>query len=707
MATITPWYAGRCVRRNDTIAHIEVVARKTDEGWALVDTPRRLFPKMGEVEMRGADSPPLRQGEWIAFQVVPSDRKGQWRATRTHRLYAYYDLQNAQSLEDVRRILTIEGLPAHNVPGTWMVRTPDEQIIQVELAGSGENTLVLSKTTALPGYSFDLNAVVSIPTGTTDEMLYELEPDSKASHIYDWSPEKGYIERVVRWISGANSGQMTQVATWLQQHADEKTSNVAVNPNDLLAVQHALRSGELAKRLMADQSTLRKLAEALASDSKIADLVEREMKAILEEERNSIRVQLETQLTEETNSKRSLRKAEIDEELKTYAASMRTELAQQIERNQLEGEAALAEYHSTKKAEVEQVLGQQLASLEEKKAVLERTWSDLSQRRISLTSELEELEAQAANLRMSVTDLEVQKAQEIVQLEVLKAAATSERRGFTSTAVVPLTRPESAKVWTCSEAGQIIKDCPLLTSEGKKLMEQFLALVLAGETPLLIGPDVSDFLLIAESLIASGRSARLEADPTVLTFEDLWVRAGTGLPTSLSQGLALASAADPCSILAVIEHVERSGARYWMPALTDRARRGDLPRRFFLCATVEDADCEEAEALRARQIWLPINDAIAKDTAAVAPLWLSSRHLRELDPGECPIENIESGLHVAQQLANRLGLVNTLRTVRAATEIAAFHTGKSSTEAMARMVTLFLHPAVKKNPQAQLTKESQ
>lgn len=695
MAAVTPWYAGRCVRRNDMIVHIEVVAHKTDAGWEPLDNPRRLFPKMGEVEMRSLDSMPLRQGEWVAFQVVPSDRRGQWRATSPRRLYAYQDLSQAQSLEEVRQILTIEGLPANNVPGTWIIRTHDEQVIQVELVRSGENTLVLSKNTILPAYTFDVDSVVSIPTGTEDEIRYELETDTFPCHTYDWTPEQGYIERVVRWISGANSQQMTQVAAWLQQHADERTSHVAANPNDVLAFQHALRSGELAKRLTTDQAILRNLAHALTSDSKIAGLIEREIKAIAEEERNAIRAQLEAQLAEEGEAQRRLRKAEIDTELKMYEKSQRAEMAQRLEHERREGEEALTAYKSAQKEEIERILGEQLASLEQKKTTLEQAWSGLSQRRNELTSELEALEAHAEYMKSLVADLEAYKAKGELELAGLNAAVgeATERLEFASTRVVPLRRPGAAKVWSCAEAGQIIKDCPLLTSDGKRLMEQFLALVLAGETPLLVGPDVEDFLLIAESLIASGRSARLKADPTVLTFEDLWVRAGTGLPTPLAQGLALATAADPCSILAVIEHVERSGARFWLPALADRARRGDLPRRLFLCATLEDADCEEAEALRANQIWLSVKDAIAKETAAVAPLWLSSENRRELDPGKRPVESIESGLSVAHQLANRLDLVNTLRAVRAAAEVATFHTGKGATEGMARMIALFLHTA--------------
>lgn len=708
MAATTPWYAGTCERRHDMIVHLKVVAVETATGWAPVDNPHKLFRKSGEVEMRGVDSATLRFGEWVKFQVGPSERKGQWKATRHHRLYAYYDLSHVQSIEEVRRILTLDGLPTYRAAGLWMLRIHNDQVIQVELTRSGNDILLGAHITTLPAYDFDPDAVVSMPSGKADDLFYDLNTDVKPCHAYDWTPEKGYIERVVHRLIGTQAPQMAQIVAWLQQHADERTNRVTANPDDVLAAHEALRSGELAKRLAADQTLLRAFTDSLSCDARIASLLERERKALLEEERNTIRQQLETQLALETEQQRSLRATELDAELNAYEISQRAELAEQLEQERREAKENLTAYRAAQKAEIDNSLGAQRAAMEQEKVELEEACASLAHSRDGLASTLQALEAQAEYLHALVADLktaaavlEEQKAQEAVELERLKATAAvvSENSRSVSTAVVPFLRPDTAQIsWSCSEAGTIIKDFPLLTGDGKRLMEQFLALVLAGETPLLIGPDVEDFLLIAESLMASGRSARLEADPTILTFEDLWIRAGTGLPTPLSQGLSLASSEEPCSVLAVIERVERSGARFWLPALTDRARRGDLPRRFLLCATVEDADCEEAEALRARQIWLPVSEAIVRDAATVAPLWLSSGYRRELNPGERPAESIESGLGVAQKLANRLGLVNTLRAVRAAAEVAAFHSGKDAIDAMARMNTLFLNTVGSEQP---------
>lgn len=72
-----------------------------------------------------------------------------------------------------------------------MIRTNGERIIQVELIRSNENTLVISKVGAIPVYDFELDGIVLMPTGVANEVLYELKADSKPSHIYDWTPDKG------------------------------------------------------------------------------------------------------------------------------------------------------------------------------------------------------------------------------------------------------------------------------------------------------------------------------------------------------------------------------------------------------------------------------------------------------------------------------------------------------------------------------------
>ncbi|WP_134517417.1 hypothetical protein, partial [Pseudomonas aeruginosa] len=694
-------------RRNDMTVQLKVVAVKTKLGWSLVENPHKLFRKSGEVEMRGADVASLRFGEWVKFQVGPSERKDQWRATRHHRLYAYYDLSSAQSVEEARQTLTFNGVATHRPPGIWMIRINGDQVVQIEFTRSGDDLLLASHITTLPAYEFDQDSVISMPTGSSEHLFYDLGSDAKPCYTYDWTPESGYIERVIRRLAGFQSPQLAEIISWLQQHADERTGRITVNPDDVLAAHEALRSGELAKRLNAEQTLLRSLVDALTGDARMAGLLERERNALIEQERNTIHTNLEMQLAVEMELQRDLRTSQLEVQLKEHEAASRAQIKEQLDHDRQEAESAIAAYQAAQKVEIDKVICSRLAALEQEKAELTEYCANLSQSRDELILTLHELEIKAEDLNALVGDLSAavtilkeQREHGTAEVERLKeiSRVASEGRGYAPVTVVPFYRPKHSTAWCCSEAGEVLKNCALLTSNGKKLMEQFIALSLAGEIPLLVGPDVADFLLVAESLVASGRSARLEADPTILTFEDLWVRAGTGLPTSLAQGLTLASSQEPCSVLGVIDRAERSAARFWLPALTDRARRGDLPRRLLLCATVEDDSCEEAEALRGSQIWLPVKEAIAKDAATVAPLWLSPSQYRELDPGDCPVESIEGGLNVAQKLANRLGLVNTLRAVRSAAEVATFYKGKEAIDAIARMNTLFLNSVGSEQP---------
>ncbi|RDT21886.1 hypothetical protein DXF94_28560, partial [Klebsiella pneumoniae] len=137
-------------------------------GWSLVENPHKLFRKSGEVEMRGADVASLRFGEWVRFQVGPSERKDQWRATRHHRLYAYYDLSSAQSVEEARQTLTFNGVATHRPPGIWMIRINGDQVVQIEFTRSGDDLLLASHITTLPAYEFDQDSVISMPTGSSE-----------------------------------------------------------------------------------------------------------------------------------------------------------------------------------------------------------------------------------------------------------------------------------------------------------------------------------------------------------------------------------------------------------------------------------------------------------------------------------------------------------------------------------------------------------
>jgi hypothetical protein len=86
----------------------------------------------------------------------------------------------------------------------------------------------------------------------------------------------------------------------------------------------------------------------------------------------------------------------------------------------------------------------------------------------------------------------------------------------------------------------------------------------------------------------------------------------------------------------VISRADRSAARFWYPALAATARRGGLPLRLFICATLEDEKSEEAKHLLREAISLRIDDVIAPGAALIAAAKLSGPGAdpRELLPPE-------------------------------------------------------------------------
>ncbi|EAY9417917.1 hypothetical protein AIP31_22555, partial [Salmonella enterica] len=112
-----PWYIGRYDRRNDRFSYFKVVAQQTENGWHAIDNPKKMFPRTGEVELTGFDTSQLRPNDWIIFQVDTNTRSKLTRAKHPRRIYPYYDLSSAQSLQKARHRLSLEGIETCGEPG--------------------------------------------------------------------------------------------------------------------------------------------------------------------------------------------------------------------------------------------------------------------------------------------------------------------------------------------------------------------------------------------------------------------------------------------------------------------------------------------------------------------------------------------------------------------------------------------------------------
>ncbi len=669
-----PWYIGRYDRRNYR-SYLKVVARGTKNDWYALDNPKKMFPRTGEVELIGSDSLQLRQGDWIVFQVGVGTRNKVVLAKHPRRIYPYYDLSSEESLLALRRRLSFDGIDmdTEGEPGQWAIRFGPEALILTNLADSKSGRLTLSRNQNVPEYNFNESGVIAVSgMSKGGKAFYMPNVDALPCRTHDWTPDKQYIENVVQLISRTDSTTEI-IASWLRKHSEDQNGILKSGVDDLLAAAQALRSGELAKKLEEEHSLARQFTEIALNDGSIAALLERQIQNIVEEERDALRAEQQKAIDNEFLSERLRLRSIIEDETQTLLSTKKSEIEQMLAQfRQSEKEKLNAEL-AEKRENTEQKLRQEKTALEKEIAHLKDVGADLSnqneRRRLTLVSLASEHEKSSVSL-LNAKELAVQAEAE---LERMNVAILEKARQMAYSAIPAVRTSAETKVIVCLVLGRIVSENRLLTPDGKILMEQFIALMLAGEFPLLYGPKTQDFLAIAESLISSGRSIRQIADPTMLSYEDLWVRAGNNLATPLYQGLLLSDASRPRTILAVIEQVERSGSRFWLPALKNRLRGGDFSRRFFLCGTIENEDCEEAEKMKEEHIRLQVKNAVIQNAVALSPWHLSIENFSELDPGTAPQGSLPDKLIIANKMSGgRLNIVNTLRATRTALEVASF-----------------------------------
>lgn len=662
MAANLAWYAGQCVKRNDVNMTVRVTAVRLSEAWSLLDNPQKLFPKAGEVEVRLSNPSGYHPNDWVTFQMAPKEPRGKWKASTYRALIPFLDLESIGDLASLRRCLTEDGVEGLPQAGACAIRFSEDRIIMLNLALSPDNRYRMAPVSNFYVYAYDHECVQHIPSDATEVSLYELKRGIERIQELDWSPDDGYIKRIVRAMSRAHDPDLETVVGWLKRHADDATGQVGANPEDCLVAQQGARSGELAKRLLADREVFRELTETLLADPKLLSCLEKETRVIAEQEREVIRAAVQKELVQEIRSLRETRMSSIDAEIKALETEQREALKNQLKQDTQSNLLAMEGRVAARQAEM-------ALEFEARRRDWQLELDALAEQRNVLEEEVGAIEARIEKDSQVIAELQVREALVIKEIERLneQAASIQVPKSIRLESVLCFNPPLSVPVQGIEDIQLAIESCILLTPKGKEQMMQFLVLMLAGEVPVLQGSEVQDFLLVAEGLLSSGRSARLEADPTVITFEDLWLRAGTQLPTALTYGLELTRMNESTTVLAVIEHAERSGARFWLPTLAGRTRRGELPRRFFICATVEDGDCEEAKAIRSETVWLQVNGSISPTASALVPIVLAPANLRQLDPGHRPFDLVPAMTTIAP-LTSQLNLANGLRLARVATE---------------------------------------
>jgi hypothetical protein len=217
-------------------------------------------------------------------------------------------------------------------------------------------------------------------------------------------------------------------------------------------------------------------------------------------------------------------------------------------------------------------------------AELEKTRDALHESNRLKTDETGALSADIARLTSEVADRKADidrllRMEQIVQGGVDRSTKTTEGPSFPLSKASP-----TAKPLAIGEIPNWLKASPLLTDTGKRGVAKLAALILSGGVPIITGPEADDVLEILSSMLAGGAMTAFDCDPTVISYEDLWRRPGSGTLTTL--GLGLSDAQETRNVrLCAVRRSELSPSQFWIETLRRAARQRSLPKEFLLCVS--------------------------------------------------------------------------------------------------------------------------
>lgn len=640
---VSKWLVGHFVRRQGQFGTVSVVARRSGLGVEPIPEPKRLFPRDGCVETQGINQHAgIHPGDWLEFDVAKNQRfrAPEWKVVHLKRIPRFAVLLES-SMPGYRVLLTREGWTGDHRPGLWAFRLTGDMVLVAELELGKDKRLRLGRASArdVKCFRYHDDGVVRLSASKISDDVYILSEEAPVAS-FDWSDEADHIGRVVRSLAGAGDPRVADIIAWLELHHEAGTGKVSAASGDKEQALEALRSGALAARLHADRELMETYLAAALQDDGVRNAVA----AYAREGHGAEWDRLRAELSDEVAEERVERLHELAAEIEAERIVGFARLDQELERH---GEAG-RETHAARWAVAEREATGRIEALETtvaaRRAELER---DMDARMCTLTETTQAVaaaEAELAGMRGETEDASARLGEvksEIDRLlgvaDRLKPIGPSTSQAGRSSAAFPVAFPEHPLAEVGSKVALISRNV-LLSDPGKEVLESLLVLFLSGELPILVGDQVSDLLRVAETVIAPGRMVSVEADPTLISIDDLWSRPGSGMPT------LLATAADAAkgggAVIAVVRGIERSGARFWMPALAEALRGGTLPRGLFVCCTVVDREHDEIAALPSGVPWLEVADAFRPEAYSAAPTLLSQSRLalESLVPGPIPMD---------------------------------------------------------------------
>ncbi len=655
---------GRGAHGRNAVASITPVAERQEDGsWIPISSTRILFPPDGSVEVRGVLATSIRDGEWFLFSTAPNDRHRapvKYRALHPRRLTRFLDFPAGETSEARRRLVVEIGLEA-GAPGEWAVRINPDEIVRVTLASGDDGRWRAERSkflAQLPVRRFDPDCVVPLP-GTLDApLLYDFDASVQTGHAVNWSTDADYLRMVCSALAAGGRHDATRALEVLAAQAEATRGASAVNGADPAILNDTVRTGAIVERLKADEEALSMAANALASQPEVQEVLRNLADAKASEEIPKLEIAARARIEREWQAEHGERLARASTEI----AELKAEELASLERMRA---AALADIEAAAVAERAKASAEAEAEAEEIRRRL-REELEVIQGRIRLSEEaLAAFEGRRACLTETVAALSESEAALIGRVEALSQDADRLSR-WSRSALGHATFPVLEKEGTVS-LGEIEASAlklKVLTAEGVEAVARLAVLLAAGEVPIIRGHDGRNLIEIATILLAGGRMARLHADPTLVTYDDLWSRPGGGPLTAFGSAAAWTAETNR-PVLGYISGAEHSAARFWYPALADAKRRGLLPRTLMLCVGLEDAAVEEAAALPKDAFAVASETLLNPKAIPVIPRVLSatSAEPRSLDLSQPVVDEAAAALMLAKH-GGGLSIEATLRLVR-------------------------------------------
>jgi hypothetical protein len=589
MSASNTFVVGPCTRVRDAV-YMKVRAQSVDGVMRdLTHTSQNEFPPGGEIELRGAGAF-MKQDDWaIARPVLDGPpRRQRWVSQAARKLLPFEDLSGLPGSEAARRLLVETGLQDGFIGEKFFRIGPDEMIlVNMVKSADGRSRATSADMARLPVYRFDQAKVLAIPTAGGSISLMEKNHQSPETGLANWVGDAQYVEQIVQGaLADEDEEQKARaaLASTLLAHAGKLEGLLSGTGEPDPKIAHEIsRSRRLGELVTSRPSLVADFMAALRRDPAVAARIEQEIARLtaeaVEAKRAAITAELTASLEAEFATVRRKRADELKAELDDLEASSLQELQEKVD----------AERSTT------------LAAIEVRKSDLEKAVAELEKSRDALyetarlkTEEIDGLNAEVVRLTSDVADRKADIDRLLRMEQVLQNARemlvkTDDGPSFPLAKAAATARP-----LPIGEIKDWLKAAQLLTEPGRRGVAKLATLMLTGIVPVIDGPESDDVLDILSSMLAGGAMTTFDCDPTVISYDDLWRRPGTGAPTVL--GLALSDARKTSEVrLCAIRRAELCPSRFWIDTLRRAGKQRSFPKELLLCVA-RAGDGEEDSA---------------------------------------------------------------------------------------------------------------